>query len=177
VTATVDEEGGFEFVRHESKLMVENGGQKVYRYDWERGETRDDREDKDDEGRRRLFSIALPSLMSREEEIDRMLDQQYRSKLKVRLVPTFLARVGKKDDTERTRQLLAEGLINGIFNTILPYFARYYTSLKATLSEKERERLRQNALQQMLKDQARIAFAHNDLILVFDELRKLVDEG
>ncbi len=171
VTAALDAiTGELHFERHRSKL-IEKGGVKVYQYDWEGDES-----GRDAGSNTRLFSMAMPTLMSREKEAEEMLNRNYRSELTARLIPVFLPNVGKQDDTERTKQLLAEGLANGIFNTILSYFARYYTSLKATFSERERELLRKSALRQMLEDKPGIAFAHDDLTLAFNELSTLVEQ-
>lgn len=164
VKATVDPASGeLRFERHRSKL-VENGPSKVYRYEWERDLAPEERTSE------RLFSFGVATLMDREEEAAGMLDKKYRGRLSEHLVPIFLPRVGKQGDSERTKRLLAEGLANGVFNTVLPYFARYFVSLKATLSTKERDLLQQKILREMLTDKSGISFAQDDLALAFTTL-------
>lgn len=165
VTATVDESSGeLVFERHRAKA-VEKAGSKVYQYDWEI--------DEGSGASARLFSLGMPNIMERENDIAGFIDRQYRQSLSVRLTPTLLPRMGNDQDTPRTKELLAQGLVNGLFNTILPYFARYYASAKASLSEKEKGLLLESCIREMLAEQVRIPYAHDDLRLAFRELASL----
>lgn len=103
------------------------------------------------------------------------LDQRYRAPLVERLMPRLILRVGQRDDTERTKRLLAEGLANGLFNTVLPYFAQYHASLTTAASSEVRAALRRAAIANMLAAMASVAYAHGDLAHVFEELETLAE--